>query len=205
MTFLAGPALLALLAAATPQGTLRDARIRIAIAGDSARVMARYRVTGVGDSIRFNAMRVRSQELAFDRPLHDPRLRFDTLPGLFRLTALGRGRAIALELRYTVSGDLSRIPLFVPQAPTTPGKSRVAIIVDGLAPDRVARFIVPRLTRDPGGAWRAAPDHLPSFIALVKPEGGLPVPTLAQWSVVLIAVAGTLAWLLTRLSARRRR
>ncbi len=205
MTFLAGRALLALVAAALPQGTLQDARVRMTLAGDTARVSARYRVTDAGDSVRFNAMRVRSQELAFDHPFRDPRLRLDTLPGLFRLTALGRGRAMALELRYTVSGDLSRIPLFVPQAPTTPGQSRVAIIVDGLAPDRVARFVVPRFTRDPGGAWRAAPDHLPSFIALVKPKSGLPVPALAQWSVLLVAIGGTLAWLLTQLSARRRR
>lgn len=203
MTVLAGRALLALVAATVPQGNLQDARIRIAIAGDTAHVVARYRITDPGDSIRFNAMRAASQHTTFDRRFRDPRLRLDTLPGLFRLTALGRGRGISLELRYTVSGDLSRIPLFVPEAPSTPGQSRVSILVDGLAPERVARFVVPRFTQDAGGVWRAAPDHLPSFVALVKPERGLPVPALAQWSILLIAVGGTLAWLLTQLAARR--
>jgi hypothetical protein len=103
-----------------------------------------------------------------------------------------------------VSGDLSRIPLFVPDAPATPGRSRVIILVDGLAPERIARYVVPRFARDPGGPWRAAPDHLPSVVALVKPERGLPVPALAQGSVLLIAFGGTLAWLLTQLAARRR-
>jgi hypothetical protein len=202
VTLLAGPALLALVAAAAPQGTLQDARVRIAITGDTAHVVARYRITDPGDSIRFNAMRVASQHTAFDRRFRDPRLRLDTLPGLFRLTALGRGRGISLELRYAVSGDLSRIPLFVPEAPSTPGQSQVTILVDGLAPERAARFVVPRFTRD-GRTWRASPDHLPGMVALVKPEGGFPVPVLAQWSVLVIAFGGTLAWLLTQLVARR--
>jgi len=200
--FLAGRTLLVLVAA-TPQGALQDAHIHIAIAGNTARVSARYRVTDPGDSIRFNALRVASQHTAFDRPFRDPRLRLDSLPGLLRLTATERGRMLTLELRYTVSGDLSRIPLFVPEAPTAPGQSRVSILVDGLAPERVGRFVVPRFTGGPGSAWRAAPDHLPSLVALVKPERGVPVPALAQWSVLLVAVGGTLAWLLTQLAARR--
>ncbi|MBI2535487.1 MAG: hypothetical protein HYW06_00610, partial [Gemmatimonadetes bacterium] len=57
MTFLAGRALLALVTAAVPQGTLQDARIRIAVAGDTARLVARYRVVDAGDSIRFHGMR----------------------------------------------------------------------------------------------------------------------------------------------------
>jgi len=201
VTLLAGRVLLALVAAA-PQGALQDARIRIAIVGDTAHVVARYRITGPGDSIRFHAMRVTAQHPVFDRRFRDPRLRLDTLPGLYRLTALGRGRALMLELRYSVSGDLSRIPLFVPDAPSTPGQSQVTILVDGLAPARAARFVVPRFTRD-GRTWRASPDHLPGMVALVKPEGGFPVPVLAQWSVLLIAFGGTLAWLLTQLVARR--
>jgi hypothetical protein len=203
VTLLAGPLLLALIAAA-PQGSLQDARVRIAIVGDTAHVDARYRITDPGDSIRLHAPRVAGQHTAFDRRFDDPRLRLDTLPGLFRLTALGEGRGITLNLRYSVRGDLSRIPLFVPEAPSTPGQSRVTILVDGLAPDRAARFVVPRFTRESRGPWRATPDHLPSVVALVKPARGLPVPALAQWSVLLIAFAGTLAWLLTHLAARRR-
>ena len=204
MTFIATPVLLALVATASPQGTLQDARVRIALAAESAQVIARYRITDAGDSVRFTAIRLKSQSLAFDRTFRDPRLRLDTLSGSFRITAGGRGRAMALELRCTVRGDLSRIPLFVPEAPTQPGRSRVVILVDGVRADRLARFVVPRFTRDPGGVWRAAPDHLPSVVALVKPERGLPIPALAQWSVLLVGIGGTLAWLMIQVAARRR-
>ena len=199
-----GRALLVLVAVTAPQGTLRDARIRIAITGDTARVMARYRVTDAGDSLRFNAIRIASQETAFDRRFGDPRLRLDTLPGLFRLTAAGRGRRLTLELRYTVTGDLSRIPLFVPEAPTVPGESRILILVDGLEPGRVATFPFPHFTRDPAGLLLSTPDHLPSFVAVVARAGPVSVPAIAQWSVLLIVLGGTGVWLLARLRARRR-
>lgn len=204
MTLFIGRILLVLAAATAQQGTLRDARIRITLHGDTARVTARYRVTDAGDSLRFSAIRFATQEFAFDRRFQDPRLSLDTLPGLFRLTTAGRGRMLALELRYAVLGDLSRIPLFVPESPTSPGESRLAILVDGLAPERVSRYVFPRFTRAASGAWVAAPDHLPSFVALVESPGALPVAALAQWSVVLIAVGGTGAWLLVQLRSRRR-
>ncbi len=204
MTFpAAGPVLFLLLAATAQQGALRDARIRIAITGDTAWVSARYRVTDAGDSLRFNALRVASQELTFDLPFRDPRLRFDTLPGLFRVTAAGRGRGLGLDLRYRVTGNLSRIPLFVPEAPAIPGQSRLVILVEGLDANRVASYPFPRFTRD-AGPLLSTPDHLPSFVAVVAPAGGLPVPAIAQWSVLLIALGGTGSWFLAQLRARRR-
>jgi hypothetical protein len=187
--------------AAVPQGTLQDASVRIVIAGDTARVVAEYRITGFPDSLRFNALRLTSQVTELDRLLTD--LRLDTMPGLFRLTTPGRNRMLTIELRYTVRRGLSRIPLFVPETAARPGQSRIVILVDGLAPERAARFVVPRFTRDAGGVWRAEPDHLPSLVALVKPERGLPVPALAQWSVLLVVFGGTAAWLATQLAARR--
>ena len=204
MTFPAGRALLALLAAQVPQATLEEARIHIAVAGDTARVTARYRVIGAGDALRFNAVRSPSPEIRFDQQPADPPTTLDTLPGLFRLTAAGGGRSLTLELRYTARGDLSRIPLFVPEAPTQPGRSRIAILVDGVAPERVARYTVPRFIRDPDGAHRATPDHLPSVVALVREDRGLPIPALAQVSVLVTAIGGTLVWLGAQLAARRR-
>jgi hypothetical protein len=190
-------------APAAPQATLRDARIRISIAGDTARVSARYRVVDVGDSLRLNAIRIAGQHTAFDRPFGNPRFRLDTLPGLFRLTAAGRRPGFTLELRYRVMGDLARIPLFVPEAPTAPGESHLVILVDGLAPGRTTRFPFPRFTRPGPGPWVSTPTHLPAFAALVAPSGGVPVPAIAQWSVLLIALGGTGVWLLAQLRSRR--
>lgn len=191
-------------ASTAPQAVLRDARIRVGLRGDTAQVEARYRVTDAGDSLRFNAIRIAGQGTAFDRPLSDRGLRLDTLPGLLRLTAGGRGRGLTLELRYRVTGDLARIPLFVPEAPAAPGQSRLLILVDGLPPGRAAPFPFPRFTRPGRETWVSNPEHLPAFVALVAPSGGVPVPALAQWSVVLIALGGTGAWLLVQLRARWR-
>jgi hypothetical protein len=190
-------------AADAPQAILRDARIQIAISGDTARVRARYRVQGAGDSLRLNAIRIAGQSTALDRALGNPQVRLDTLPGLFRLTATGRNPGFTLDLRYRVLGDLSRIPLFVPEAPAAPGESRLLILVNGLAPGRTARFPFPRFNRPGLGPWVSTPAHLPAFVALVAPSGGLPVPALAQWSVLLIALGGTGVWLVAQLRARR--
>lgn len=187
-----------------PQGLLQEAQVRVAVVGDAARVAARYRITDAGDSVRFHAPRPASQSLEFDRRLRDPRLRLDSLPGMFRLTVAGRGRMTAVELRYLVRGDLSRIPLFVPQSPTTPGQRRISIRMTSLSPERVARFTVPRFTAGPGGAWLAQPDHLPGVIAVVRGNRRLPVPALAQWSVLLAVIGGTLGWVLAQAKARRR-
>jgi hypothetical protein len=186
-----------------PQAILRDARIRIGITGDTARITARYRVADVGDSLRLNAIRLAGQSTELERAFGVPRLRLDTLPGLFRLTAAGRGRGFTLELRYRVAGDLSRIPLFVPEAPTAPGQSRLLILVDGLAPGHTARFPFPRFTRPGMGPWVSTPAHLPAFVALVAPSGGVPVPAIAQWSALLIALGGTGVWLVAQRRARR--
>jgi hypothetical protein len=194
----------AVTATTTPQGILRNARIRIGITGDTARISARYRVDGAGDSLRFNAIRIAGQSTAFDRSFGHPRLRLDTLPGLFRLTAASRRPGFTLELHYRVTGDLARIPLFVPEAPAAPGESRLVILVDGLAPRRTARFPFPRFTRPGLGPWVSTPAHLPAFVALVAPSGGVPLPAIAQWSVLLIALGGTGAWLLVQLRSRRR-
>lgn len=204
MTFLAGRTLLALLAARAPQGTLEDARVHLAIAGDTAWVTARYRVAGTGEALRFTAARSPSQEIRFTQPPAGPATTLDTLPGVFRLTTTGSGRRVDLELRYIARGDLSRIPVFVPEAYTDPGRSRIAILVDGVPLERVARYTVPRFIRNPAGSYRATPDHLPSVIALVGATGALSIPALAQVSVLAIALGGTLAWLMAQLLARRR-
>lgn len=197
---IAGP--FAFLLAVLP-GTLRDARIRIKVRGDTAQVTARYRVAGT-DSIGFTAIRVSAQNLVLAPRRGDPPVRIDTLPGLFRLTAGAQAGGVPSEISYRVIGDLSRIPLLVPDAPTAPGLSRVTIEVLGVSPDRAATFVFPRFAREREDAWLASPDHLPSFVTVVGSAGSLPVPALAQWSVLLLALGGTGAWLVAQGRARTR-
>jgi hypothetical protein len=191
-------------------GTLRDARLQIEVRGDTARVAARYRIVDA-DSIRFTAIRLSGQTLALDLRAADPPFWMDTLPGLFRLRVGAKGRGFPLEVRYRVTGDLARIPLLVPEAPTTPGQSRVTIEILGVTEERAARFVFPRFARElrsgsergeREGAWLASPDHLPSFVAVVGSAGALPVPAMAHWSVLLLALGATGLWLLGQRRAR---
>lgn len=201
LPFGAGGALTVLLAIAP--GTLRDARVRIEVRGDTALVTARYRIADAGDSVRFNLIRLNGQTLKLDVRLADRRFRVDTLPGLLRLRAEANGRSFPLEIRYLVVGGLARIPLFVPETPTAPGQSRVTIAVQGSDRSRAAAFVFPRFSREGNRGWLATPDHLPSFVTVVDSAGAVPVPGLAQWAVVVLALAATGAWLVAQRRVRR--
>jgi hypothetical protein len=198
------PALALALALQATAGRLEEARIRVELRDpETAEVSARYRILEPADSVRFNLIRLAGQALRFEQPVSRPGFRWDTLPGLYRASAAARERSLDLEFRYQVQGDLARIPLPVPEAPALPAVTPVRLTVSGLPPGREARFRFPRFQRDPRGSWQARPDHVPGFIAIVQPEGGWPVPAVAQWSVVLVALGGTAAWLWVQLARRR--
>lgn len=203
MSLLAGTlALAAALQAVSAR--LEEARIRVEVQGpQTAGVTARYRIRDPGDSVRFNIIRLAGQELRLEHPISRPGARWDTLPGLYRATAPAAGQPLDLEFRYQVQGDLARIPLPVPDAPARPGVTPVRLSVAGVPPGREARFRLPRFEREPQGAWQAAPDHVPSFIVMLEPDRGWPVPAFAQWSVLLLAAGGTAAWLWVQLARRR--
>lgn len=185
-------------------GSLEEARIRVDVQGPhTASVTAHYRIREPGDSVRFSAIRLAGQELRFEHPISHPGVRWDTFPGLYRATAPAEGPSLNLELRYQVQGDLSRMPLPVPEAPARPGVTPVRLTVAGVPPGREARFRFPRFEREPRGSWRATPDHVPSFIVMLEPDRGWPVPAFAQWSVLLVAAGGTAAWLWVQLARRR--
>jgi hypothetical protein len=180
------------------QGSLTEARIQIMVSGDTARVIAWYRFAGTADSLRLEAFRPKRQTLVLHGVAGAAQFRLDTLAGLFRLVTRQTDAAPALDVRYDVTGRLSRIPVFVPEVPTTPGSSDVLIRVAGLGASHVAAYRFPRFRREPGDGWLAQPDHLPSFIVLAATPGSLPVPALVQWSVVALVLLATGAWLLAQ-------
>jgi hypothetical protein len=179
-----------------PQSVLAEAEIAIAVARSEAQVSARYRILAPGARVVLYAPRFLGSHLLL-RDLSAPLESLHTLPGILRLVLrpdTARG-ATEIDLGYRLSGELSRLPIFVPQAPTSPLDSRVAIAVFGLPERSVPRDRFPRLQLDSMGAWRADPDHVPSFVALWgsrKPA----VPQVVEWSVLGVAVGGTLLWLL---------
>ncbi len=174
---------------------LSRSQIAIAVRDSEAQISARYRVTSTQEGLVFYAPRFSGTHLSLEGPPSSARS-LDTLPGLLRLelpldTAVG---TTEIEVRYRVAGNLSRLPIFVPGITTSPPRSRVVITISGLPEREVSKDRFPRLRLDSAGIWRATPDHLPSFVALLRPRAPS-VPRIAEWSVLAAAVGGTLLWL----------
>lgn len=192
--------------ASFPQATLSRAEITITVDGAGASVTATYRLTAVTSPVRFSAIRLWGQRLRlFPAGTAMSDSAPDTLPGLVRLDVAANGADLAdLELHYYVEGTLRRIPLFVPEAPAAPPGTRIRITVVGVPPERLSATRFPRFRVGEEGRLHAAPDHLPAFVAVMTEEGAAPVPRVAEWLVLMVAVIGTAAWML-RLRANRPR
>lgn len=182
---------------------LLEAEIGIRVEGDRGQVAARYRIAEPGSSLVFHAPRFADQRFFLETAALRPVV-LDTLEGVWRLTLTsGATGSAEVELRYSLSGNLDRIPLFVPQAPTAPPQSRISISLYEVSQSKRSQNRFPRFLRGPDGAWRASPDHLPSFIAAF--DSAFPtVPRIAEWSVVGLAIGGTVFWLLRFSRARAR-
>ncbi|GBD31661.1 hypothetical protein HRbin33_00620 [bacterium HR33] len=201
MAVRAARAAVSLFVTLVPQGAqaqenlLAEAQIEVAVGASEARVSARYRILGPSDTLVLHAPRFPRSHLLLEEVAW-PIYSVDTLAGLLRLTAVRQtaGGTAGLGIDYRIEGDISRIPIFVPEAPTSPPRSRVTITIAGLSGRSIPRDRFPRLQLYSPGTLRANPDHLPSFVALLD-SGAAAVPRIAEWSVLAVALAGTLLWL----------
>ena len=134
------------------------------MSGDTASVIAWYRFTGTGDSLRFTAARPAGQTLVFQGVAGAAGFRLDTGSGRFRLVSGQTDSAPALDVRYHVIGGLDSIPLFVPDSATASGPSGVLVRVSGDA--RPLPYDAPRFQRVPGDGWLARADRVPALVAL---------------------------------------
>jgi len=203
---LGGLAGLALLAAFQQgsRGALAGADLRIAVSGTEAVVEAEYVVAGAG-SLELLVLRMKGQTIALEHAVLDGQpLMVEEMEAAIRLRAAGPPHGGAVRVRYRLAGRLARIPLFVPSAPTQPPSRAVRITVTGLEAGRAAVHTAPRFTRDPGGAFVARGEHVPSMVALVADPAELPVPRIAELVVIAVAIGGTGLWV-ARLARGRRR
>lgn len=162
--------LLWLSSAAAAGGRLEEARIQIAVSGDTAWVIAWYRFAGAGDSLSLTTRRPAGQTLIFQGVAGASGFRLDTLPGALRLASGQTDSAPALDVRYHVIGALDSVPLFVPENTTGSGRSEVLVRVSGDA--RPVPLADPRFRPVPGDGWLAGAARVPAIVALTRRPAG---------------------------------
>ena len=183
-------------------GQLDSATIEIDLAGTDATVRAVYHISRApSDSVRFVLMRIAGQSVELIGATQ-PTLSGDEGAFAFTVPAASSGASTTV-LEYTVSGDLTRIPIFVPNAPTDPGRGRVELRVRGYVHLDAVRDAFPRFSTV-ADAIVSRPENLPSFVLL--PVGsGLSTNRAADALVAFLILLGTALWTLRHRRVRAQR
>jgi hypothetical protein len=181
------------------------ADISIEIATDSTAVVAAsYQIQGQQDSLYLSLAKLRDQRLEFFHPsVVSQRPYIAVSPGLYRIR-LAASDAQTVGIRYSVHGDLSRIPFAVPDAPTVSGSTQIHIRVVGVGPNALLRDGFPRLVREADGSAVARLENLPNFLRTPPQMGQWSVNRISETGVVLLALFATACWLLWRRALSRR-
>jgi hypothetical protein len=181
---------------------LVSAEVSIELTADSALVEARYQAVGAADSIGFTLIRLSGQELHLSS---GGAASMERQAGLYRISASAANSPTGYSvLQYTVSGDLSRIPIAVPNTPPPLDGASVRIRVRGL--DRAAAWAgaFPRLEPQVDGSATAELESVPAFLRTPPGERDWSVNRLADAFVALLVVLATAFWWLRRRSIRER-
>jgi len=187
-----------MIAGAVPQ--LNTADVAIVIDSNTASVEARYEFAQAVDSLVFHVIKLREQRFQL---LPDPSSLAHTtvaeLPGLYNITvARSTGDARRTLLRFEIGGDVSRIPLPVPNLPLEPGAGGVRIEIVGVGTQASLGDGFPRLTRESDGTAVAQLENMPGFVRLPPNQDEWSTNRLADVAVVLLVVASILYWLSRR-------
>jgi hypothetical protein len=181
------------------------ADILIEIETDSTAVVeASYQIHGKRDSLYLSLAKLRNQRLEIFHPtVVSQSSHIAAAPGLYRIMMATSDEQI-VDIRYGVHGDLSRIPLAVPNAPAEPGSSRIHVRVVGVSPAAVLRDGFPRLVREVDGSAVARLENLPNFLRIPPQTGQWTVNRMSEVGVVVLALFATTCWLLWRRALSRR-
>jgi hypothetical protein len=179
-----------LLTALTLAAQLQSAQIEVQLGPGEARVHARYSFD-THDSTRLVLFKRPGQTLQ-DLSANRSELQVDERPGLTHLTTAPTS---ALELRYVIRGETTRIPLPVPDAAALPGPDRVRIRILGLDSTAQLRRAFPRF-RFVNGSAEAILANVPSLLRLPPSDGALPLTRAVEWSVLVLLAGVFLAWIL---------
>ncbi len=186
-------------------GTLLAAELRIVRYDEHSVVILTYLIDRSEGPLVFTAMRLRGQ-LVLVEGAYGPDLVLDLEQQLElrRLTAPpGQPGEGEFRIRYKVEGELSRIPLFVPNAPTSE-RGTVDLVVIGATADIDVDAAFPRLTGGADGLLTATLSNVPSVASLPSGSDRVNVVRLSQLTVVLLLVGGSAYWAFRTGRLRRR-
>ena len=204
--------------AQAPHPTVESVAVEVRIEEGAADVVSRYHYLPGSEPLELNALRVDGQAVELDRagwssgdagsPPTDRAPTLERLPGLYRLRVApgrrepgtGPGALETLTIRYRVTGDLRRIPLFVPTAPIEAERDGVEIRVTGL-PARAAAVVFPRMRESEGGLT-ATLANMPTFLLLSPPGRRISFGRAADGVVLTIILLASAWWV--RAQRRRR-
>ncbi|MFQ5703237.1 MAG: hypothetical protein ACE5HT_04370 [Gemmatimonadales bacterium] len=191
-------------AVAVVQGRLESSDISIELAERSAVVEARYRIVDSNLPIRFVLIKLQGQHVRLEgMPTDSTIVGVQAQAGAYEFTVMpssSGGRTVSV--RYEVSGNLERIPILNPAAPTDPARSTVVIRVRGVPSDAAIGDAFPRLTREPSGVVSATLENVPSVVRLPVAEGEWSTNRLADASVALLVLLSSVLWLLRQRAVR---
>ena len=194
----------ALQAMAGLAGTLERGSVRIVLHETYAVVVLDYRIERFGERLVFDAARQRGQLVVVEEAIGPGGpLELEQRAEMRRLAAasggLGRGD---YRIRYTVEGEGARIPIFVPNAATPPGRGAIELVLLGATEDIDGSDAFPRLRRGDDGSLEAIVSNVPSTVVLAR-RGAFPIIRVSEWIVMLLVVAGTVFWALRTARMRR--
>ncbi len=179
---------------------LDTAIVEVRISDSVATVRAVYRISSVAEApIRFVTIRMDDQTVEVIGP--SPSLTRGDGALEFAIASSAE-EPLTLALEYSVIGNLTRIPVFVPSAATDPATSVVELRVTGYRYNGAVGDAFPRFAID-GETIVSYPENLPSFILLPNDEG-LSTNRVADALVVALVVVATLLWILRHMIVRAR-
>lgn len=190
----------------TGGGLLQTVNVRIILERSYAMVAATYRIDRSGDTLVFNAIRLPGQDLNVELALGptfdlEQRHRVE----LHQLVSpRGDSGTSNIRVRYRLAGDVSRIPVFIPNTEIPSGTTRIRFSIVGLSKGSALEDAFPDFHAEENGSVVATPSELPSAILLPAARERLPHENIAVYVAALLA-AGIVVYWSARVMRRRRR
>ena len=176
---------------------LNASEIVIELGGPTTVVEARYEIGEPFDSLALNIIRLPGQEVHLLSADMTDTIESETLTGLYRLILTPMsGSGTTAYIRYEVTGNLSRIPLAVPEIPTGPGARSVRIKLRGLNTQAALAEGFPRFEPRTDGTAVAELDNVPGLVRLPPDQGQWSVNRISEIVVVLLVVLASSFWLI---------